>query len=46
MNKREVLKQLFQLPKEDILDIKYYHIVMLLPRELYPLFYYNQRKIY
>lgn len=32
--------------KEDILDIKYYHIVMLLPRELYPLFYYNQKIMY
>ncbi len=32
--------------KEDILDIKYYHIVLLLPRELYPLFYYNQKKMY
>lgn len=32
--------------KEDILDIDYYHIVLCLPRELYPLFYYNQKKMY
>jgi len=32
--------------KEDILDIKYYHIVLCLPRELYPLFYYNQKVMY
>ena len=32
--------------KNDILDINYYHIVLLLPRELYPLFYYNQKVMY
>ena len=32
--------------KEDILDIKYYHIVLCLPKELYPLFYYNQKIMY
>ena len=32
--------------KEDILDIDYYHIVLCLPRELYPLCYYNQRIMY
>lgn len=32
--------------KEDILNINYYHIVLCLPRELYPLFYYNQKVMY
>ena len=32
--------------KQDILDINYYHVVLLLPRELYPLFYYNQKIMY
>jgi len=32
--------------KQDILDISYYHIVLLLPRELYPVFYYNQKVMY
>ena len=32
--------------KEDILDIKYYHLVLCIPRELYPLFYYNQKTMY
>lgn len=32
--------------KYDILDINYYHIILSLPRELYPLFYYNQDIIY
>ena len=32
--------------KKDILDINYYHIVLLLPRELYLLFYYNQKIMY
>ena len=32
--------------KYDILDINYYHIVLCLPRELYPLFYYNQKMMY
>ena len=32
--------------KEDILDINYYHVVFCLPRELYPLIYYNQKLMY
>ena len=32
--------------KEDILDIKYYHIVLCIPRELQPIFYYNQKLMY
>ena len=32
--------------KYDILDINYYHIVLCLPKELYPLFYYNQKVMY
>ena len=32
--------------KEDILDIKYYHIVLCIPKELHPLFYYNQKIMY
>ena len=32
--------------KEDILDINYYHIVLCIPKELHPLFYYNQKIMY
>ena len=32
--------------KYDILNINYYHIVLCIPRELYPLFYYNQKIMY
>jgi len=32
--------------KSDILDIKYYHIVLCIPKELYPLCYYNQEVMY
>lgn len=32
--------------KNDILDIKYYHIVLCIPKELYPLCYYNQLIMY
>ena len=32
--------------KNDILAIKYYHIVLCLPKELYPLCYYNQKVMY
>lgn len=32
--------------KDDILNINYYHMVLLIPRELYPLFYYNQKVMY
>lgn len=32
--------------KYDILDINYYHIVLCIPRELNPIFYYNQKIMY
>ena len=32
--------------KQDILNINYYHMVMIISRELYPLFYYNKSIMY